>query len=297
MIPGASKAARTGWLSANKWLLARRAAQLAFLAVFLSGPLFGLWITKGTLASSLTLGVLPLTDPLIALQSLLAGHMLESAALVGAAIVLAFYLLVGGRAFCAWACPVNLISDFAVWLRRRLGLKESLGLDRRLRLWLLAGVLVGSAVSGAIVWELVNPVTMLHRGIVTGAILGGSAALVAAAAVLLFDLGVAANGWCGHLCPVGAFYGLLGRVSILRVRADGRAACDNCMECFAVCPERQVIAPALRGADKGVGPVIVSGDCTNCGRCIDVCSKQVFRFGTRFHNEVPADTKRVLQGE
>lgn len=297
MIPGASKAAQTGWLSANKWLLARRTAQLAFLSVFLSGPLFGLWITKGNLASSLTLGVLPLTDPLIALQSLLAGHKLETAALLGAVIVLAFYLLVGGRMFCSWACPVNLVSDFAVWLRRRLGLKESLGLDRRLRLWLLAGVLVGSAASGAIVWEFVNPVTMLHRGIVTGAILGGGGAVVAAAVVLLFDLGIAANGWCGHLCPVGAFYGLLGRVAVLRVRADNRAACDNCMECFAVCPERQVIAPALRGADKGIGPVIVSGDCTNCGRCIDVCSKQVFRFGTRFDNGVPADTKRVLQGE
>lgn len=294
MTPGASKVAQTGWLSAHKWLVARRAAQLGFLGLFLSGPLAGLWITKGTLASSLTLGVLPLTDPMIALQSLLAGHMLETTALVGAVLVLAFYLAVGGRVFCAWACPVNMITDFAAWLRARLGLKESLGLDRRLRVWLLLGVLVGSAATGTIVWELVNPVTIVHRGIVTGAILGGSAALAAAAAVLLFDLGVAAHGWCGHLCPVGAFYGLLGRAAIVRVRADGRAACDNCMDCFAVCPERQVIAPALRGADKGVGPVIVSGDCTNCGRCIDVCSKQVFRFGTRFDNRVPAATDDVL---
>lgn len=294
MTPGAAKVARTGWLSAHKWLLARRASQLGLLGLFLTGPLAGLWIAKGTLASSLTLGVLPLTDPLIALQALLARHVLETTALVGAGLVLAFYLVVGGRAFCSWACPVNMVSDFAVWLRRRLGLKESLGLDRRLRLWLLLGVLAGSAGSGAIVWEFVNPVTMLHRGIVTGAILAGGSAVVAAAAVLLFDLGVAANGWCGHLCPVGAFYGLLGRGAIVRVRADNRAACDNCMDCFAVCPERQVIAPALRGADKGIGPVIASGDCTNCGRCIDVCAKQVFRFGTRFDNRVPAATDDVL---
>ncbi|HLO78959.1 MAG TPA: 4Fe-4S dicluster domain-containing protein, partial [Magnetospirillum sp.] len=132
-----------------------------------------------------------------------------------------------------------------------------------------------------------------HRGLVTGAILGGGASLTAAAAVLLFDLGVAARGWCGHLCPVGAFYGLIGRASVVRVRADNRAACNNCMKCFAVCPERQVIAPALRGADKGVGPVIVSGDCTNCGRCIDVCSEHVFRFGTRFGGA----SVKVLQGE
>lgn len=297
MTPGAAKAAREGWLSANKWLLARRAAQLGFLAVFLSGPLLQVWITKGNLASSLTLGVLPLTDPMIALQGLLARHSIEATALIGAVIVLAFYWLVGGRSFCAWVCPINVVTDFAAWVRARLGIKETIALDRRLRYWLLLGVLVGSVATGTILWEFVNPVTMLHRGLVTGAILGGGSALVAVATVLLFDLGIAARGWCGALCPVGAFYGLIGAKSVLRVRADNRAACDNCMECFAVCPERQVIAPALRGADKGVGPVIASGDCTNCGRCIDVCSKQVFRFGTRFDNRVPAATERVLQGE
>lgn len=294
MTPGAAKAAQSGWLSAHKWLLARRLAQAGFLALFLSGPLLHVWITKGTLASSLTLGVLPLTDPMIALQSLLAGHMLEASALVGAVIVLAFYALVGGRVFCSWVCPVNVVTDFAAWLRARLGIKETMALDRRLRLWLLLGVLAGSAATGTIVWEFVNPVTVIHRGLVMGSIVGGGAAAVAIAAVLLFDLGLVANGWCGHVCPVGAFYGLLGRKSVLRVRADKRAACDNCMECFAVCPERQVIAPALRGADKGVGPVILSGDCTNCGRCIDVCSKQVFRFGTRFDNRVPTATDDVL---
>lgn len=293
MMPGAAKAAQRGWLSAHKWLLARRVVQLGFLAAFLSGPLLHVWITKGNLASSLTLGVLPLTDPLIALQALLARHSLEATALSGAGIVLAFWFLVGGRSFCSWACPVNMVTDFAAWLRARFGLKETIALDRRIRLWLLAGVLVGSAATGTIAWEFINPVTILHRGLVTGAILGGSAAVAVTAAVLLFDLGIAAHGWCGALCPVGAFYGLLGRGALVRVRADNRAACDNCMECFAVCPERQVIAPALRGADKGVGPAILSGDCTNCGRCIDVCSKDVFRFGTRFDGA----SVKVLQGE
>ena len=60
------------------------------------------------------------------------------------------------------------------------------------------------------------------------------------------------------------------------------------MDCFEVCPEPQVIRPALKGAATGAGPVILSPDCTNCGRCIDVCSKDVFRFGTRFNNAIPA---------
>ena len=37
-------------------------------------------------------------------------------------------------------------------------------------------------------------------------------------------------------------------------------------------------------AVDGAGPVILAPNCTNCGRCIDVCSKDVFAFGTRFGN-------------
>jgi ferredoxin-type protein NapH len=55
------------------------------------------------------------------------------------------------------------------------------------------------------------------------------------------------------------------------------------MDCFAVCPEQQVIRPALK-AVGGTGPIILEANCTNCGRCIDVCSKDVFRFGLRAGN-------------
>jgi ferredoxin-type protein NapH len=78
---------------------------------------------------------------------------------------------------------------------------------------------------------------------------------------------------------------LLGTASLVRIRADKRAQCNDCMDCFAVCPEPQIIKPALKGAAKNIGPVILSAQCTNCGRCIDVCSKDVFAFGLRFDNK------------
>ena len=64
--------------------------------------------------------------------------------------------------------------------------------------------------------------------------------------------------------------------------AAQRDRCNDCVECFVVCPEPQVIKPALKGSKQGIGPVILASACTNCGRCIDVCSKDVFSFGSRF---------------
>ena len=198
-------------------------------------------------------------------------------ALLGAVIVAGFYLVVGGRVFCSWVCPVNLVTDCAGWSRRRLGLKGGRMPPRSLRRWLLAAVLLASAFSGSMVWELVNPVSLLHREILFGAGIG----LVLVLAVFIYDLVIAQRGWCGHVCPMGAAYGLIGRASLLRVSAPARARCDDCMDCFAVCPEPQVIKPALKG-DAQSSPVILNGDCTNCGRCIDVCAQDVFRFSHRF---------------
>lgn len=288
--PGAEAVLERGWLAAHRWLLARRAVQLGLLALFLAGPLAGWWIVKGNLSFSVTLSVLPLQDPYVLLQSLATRHAPEGKALIGAAIVLAFYLLVGGRVYCAWVCPLNPVTDAAAWLRRRLGLARGVRLAPTTRLWLLAMTLVVAALSGSLAWELVNPVSIVHRGLVFG--MGAAWGLVLT--VFLFDAFVAERGWCGHLCPVGAFYGLLGRFALVRVSAVRRARCDECGDCYAVCPEPRVIKPALKGEGEGRSPVILSRDCTTCGRCIDVCAKDVFSFGTRFA-AVPTPTIPIIQ--
>lgn len=279
MSVGAEAVAAKGWLGAHKWLLARRVSQLGILALFLLGPLAGVWIVKGNLTFSHTLDFLPLTDPYILLQTLLTGHLPETKAIVGVFIVLVLYALVGGRVFCSWVCPVNMVTDAAAWLRERLGIKGGAHVSRETRYWILAMTLVLALATGTLAWELVNPVSMFHRGIIFG--IGAAWAIILA--VFLFDLFVMKDGWCGHLCPVGAFYSLIGKVSLLRTVAVERAACNDCLDCFVVCPEPQVIRPALKGVD-GAGPAILAANCTNCGRCIDVCSKDVFAFGSRFGN-------------
>lgn len=268
-------------LAIGRWLVLRRITQVVILGLFLLGPWAGLWLVKGNLSSSLTLDVLPLTDPLLILQMLAAGHWPYREALLGVALVVGFYLLVGGRVFCSWVCPINPVTDAAVALRRRLGLKGGHAPAAGTRYWLLAGVVLIAAVTGTLPWEAVNPVSMLHRGLIFGFGLGGVVVL----GVFLYDLLLAPRGWCGHLCPMGATYALLGQGALMRVSASERERCDDCLDCFAVCPEPQVIRPALKGSGS---PLILAGECSNCARCIEVCEQKVFRFTHRFDPVIAA---------
>lgn len=286
---GADAIASKGWLGAHKWLLLRRVSQLGILTLFLLGPLAGVWIVKGNLSFSYTLDTLPLMDLFVGAQTLATGHLPETLGLIGLGIVVVFYTLFGGRSFCSWVCPVNPVTDAAHWVRSRLGIRPSVHISRTTRYWILAMSLLVSATTGTLAWELVNPISMLHRGLIFGMGMAWSIVLT----VFLFDLFVINRGWCGHLCPAGAAYSLLGRASVLRITAAKREACNDCMDCYHVCPEPKVIPPALKGAAKGVGPVILSEQCTNCARCIDVCSKDVFSFGTRFNNQ--ASTPPAIQ--
>ncbi|MDR1708192.1 MAG: 4Fe-4S binding protein, partial [Candidatus Accumulibacter sp.] len=253
------------------------------------------------LSSSLVLGALPLTDPYVFVQMLAAGFVPAATAAAGALTLAAFYFVVGGRVFCAWVCPVNMATDAAGWLRRRFNFRAGHAPDSRARYWLLAGTLLAAALTGSLAWEWVNPVSVTQRGLIFAAstlpeglswaeraafFLRGLGAAFGLgiwilAAVFFYDLLVAGRGWCGRLCPMGAFYGLLGRAALLRVAAPRRDACNDCMDCFAVCPEPQVIRPAVKKAGQE-SPVIQSALCTTCGRCIDVCSQRVFRLTHRF---------------
>jgi ferredoxin-type protein NapH len=281
-MPGTDRIANVGWLKANEWLLLRRISQVSILGLFLLGPLAGIWFVKGNLSSSLTLEFLALTDPYVLLQSLFAGHVMQPTAITGALIVLAFYVLVGGRVYCSWVCPINIVTDAASWLRKKLDIKgQGLRFSIKTGYWIFAMTLIVASLTQSIVWELVNPVSMLYRGVLYGM----GAAWLIILAIFLFDVFVSRRGWCAHLCPVGIFYGLLGNKSILRVTAMNREQCNDCMDCFSVCPEPQVIKPALKKLADDKNPLIQSGRCTNCARCIDVCNQNVFSFTTRFNKQ------------
>ncbi len=258
-----------------RYLILRRVTQVSLLVLYFGANAWGWTVLMGNLSSSKVFGIIPLSDPFAALQMLAAGAVLAADLLIGVVLLSLFYFIIGGRAFCSWVCPVNMITDSANFLRRKLDFDRVQGIkqpaSRNIRYWVLALSLIISAVMGVTAFEFLSPISMVHRGIVFGLGFGWAAMLI----IFLFDLFVLKNGWCGHICPLGGFYSILGKFSLIRVHHT-QENCTLCMKCKVVCPERQV----LHMIGKESLPVL-SGECTNCARCIEVCDDDALGFSIK----------------
>ena len=258
-----------------RYLILRRFTQIAIMVLYFGGNAWGWTILRGNLSSATLFGVVPMSDPYAALQMLAAGAAIATDLLIGVAVVSVVYLLIGGRAFCSWVCPINIATDAANFMRRVLQVNRVQGVkqpaSRNIRYWVLALSLIISAAMGLTAFEFVSPISMIHRGVVFGLGFGWAALVV----IFIFDLFVLKDGWCGHICPLGGFYSLLGRFSLIRV-LHNEENCTLCMKCKTVCPEHQVLHMIGKESLS-----VTSGECTNCARCIEVCDDDALEFSIR----------------
>jgi len=259
-----------------RFMLLRRISQTAIMGLFLGGNLLGWQALQGNLSTSRLLHAVPLTDPFAVLQIFAARHRVATEALTGALIIMLFFGLIAGRSFCSWVCPLNMVTDAANWLREKAGLTVSgngpVVISRRTRYGVIGISLAVSLATGIAAFEWISPIAMLHRGIIFGMGMGWTLVL----AVFIFDLFVQRDGFCGHVCPLGGFYALITRFSLIRIQHD-REKCSLCRKCLDICPERQVLPMVGKSSST-----VTSGACTNCGRCIEVCPDHAMKFGIRF---------------
>jgi ferredoxin-type protein NapH len=259
-----------------RFMLLRRISQTAIMGLFLGGNLLGWQVLQGNLSTSRLLHVMPLTDPFAVLQIFAARHMVATEALTGALIIMLFFGLIAGRSFCSWVCPLNMVTDAANWLREKAGLtvlgNGPVVISRRTRYGVIGISLAVSLATGIAAFEWISPIAMLHRGIIFGMGMGWTLVL----AVFIFDLFVQRDGFCGHVCPLGGFYALITRFSLIRIQHD-REKCSLCRKCLDICPEQQVLPMVGKSSST-----VTSGACTNCGRCIEVCPDHAMKFGIRF---------------
>ncbi len=289
------------WLYSHRFLILRRIAQIGILLLFIMGNASLITIKDsshlmlanqieqfesgdknpaianpktavshiltGNLSASKILDFIPLSDPLAFLQILLAGGAVGMDLVLGVILVTAFYGIFLGRGFCAFICPINPISDLANFLRRILGIKDLIKLPRKSRYGILALSLALSFILGTLAWECISPIASLHRSLIFG--IGSS--LFSVLAIFLWDLFIMKNGFCGHLCPLGATYSLIGSFSLLKVKHIAEN-CTHCMRCVKICPEPQVLWRIGKSSGN------ITSACIKCGRCIEVCQDRALEF-------------------
>ena len=257
-----------------KFLILRRITQISIMLLYILANLYGLNWLVGNLSSSLILDIVPLSDPYAVLQMFAAGAVLTFDIILGAILITIFYLLIGGRAFCSWVCPVNIVTDLANYIRRKFEfnrIQKHTSVSRNLRYWLFGISLVISGIMGITAFELISPIGMIQRGLIFGLGLGWGAILV----IFFFDLFILKNGWCGHICPLGGFYSLIGKFSLIRVHHTVEN-CTECMKCKEICPEVQVLSMITKESLP-----VINGECTNCGRCVEVCDDDALNFSIK----------------
>ena len=76
--------------------------------------------------------------------------------------------------------------------------------------------------------------------------------------------------FCKWLCPLGAFYALFNRVSLLSMHVD-ESKCVSCGKCARTCP-----------MDVDVTKTPNHSECIRCGKCVTACPTEAVRFRYAF---------------
>jgi ferredoxin-type protein NapH len=264
----------------KRWLITRKLVQFLILVLFLS-PLFltevpGTNFFYGSLSSSEIFGI-KLSDPLAVLGVTLASKQIVWSFIGSGFIVFLFYLVVSGRVFCSWICPVNTILEYTNSLRKRFKKLPDINFNINTKMYIAVLVLLLSFVIGVPIFEVFSPIGNTLRNLLfVGGI--GSFGIIA---IILFDFFVSKRGWCRYFCPLGGLYSSIGRVGQVRVKME-HEKCVSCMRCKKVCfSHPSILDPVINGEIS----YVTSGDCSLCGACIDACSHEALSIGLRPYSQ------------
>ncbi len=262
------------------WTWTHRAFQAIFLLALVWGASDNFWYIRGNIGATRVLDWIPLVDPLAALEITLARRAFSPTLWAAAGLILLLYIVLG-RAFCAWACPLGLVLDLNDALRTYVNRKlrryrrklPQLTINKNTKYWVLAVTLVLSFVTTLPVFLLVSPINILSRAFIYGA-----TTAIWLVVVLVVLEWFAPRIWCKSICPLGAFYSLVGYFSPIRVKIDQikEQQGKQCGLCAYHCPmDIQIVNDhIIRGYTS-----IDDGECTRCGVCMDACPRGSLSLG------------------
>lgn len=271
---------------------------LAVLA--LAFACYAVGVCAGTV-SAFGWGDISLVCPLGALGTMIASKTLIPRGVVALIIAVVLIVLLG-RAFCAWVCPIPLVSKLRFMFSRARNDKEKAELKARAakeksgavqacgiaedsvvhdagrkrpidtRHFVLGGALLSTLVFGFPVFCLICPIGLTFATVFLvfnlfafGDITWG---IIAVPALLAVEV-VFFRKWCHVFCPLGAFMSLVGKANRTFVPTVEKSACvetkgGTCGKCAMACEEKlNPRHPELSKAD--------ASECTKCRSCLSAC--------------------------
>ena len=170
-------------------------------------------------------------------------------------------LLVVGPVFCGWICPLGSLGEWLYGLRKRISavtLEPGAALARQFtwgRAVMFVLILFMSWQTKSIWFENIDPYKAIFHMNVESA-----AALSLILGFVMMSL-LVERAWCRWLCPLGIFNGLVGKLSLFKIRRN-EASCIHCNACSRACPVRIPVAEVQTVSDDR---------CVGCQRCIEAC--------------------------
>ena len=269
---------------------------LAVLVIISAGFFVGGGI--GTL-SAIGWGDISLLCPLGALTTMLASKTVVPRAIISIIIAVIAILLLG-RAFCSWVCPVPVVSKLRDAFRKKqpaatpaadeekASLKACSGgcnscsevrekLDSRHLV--LGGALLSATIFGFPVFCLVCPIGLTFATILLVMLLfsGGDVtwSVVVVPALLLVEV-VFFRKWCSKICPLSALMSLIAKGNkTLKPTVDESACLEitrdaHCGKCVEACEQ----GINVRNLELGVS----FSECTKCRSCVDACPANAIKM-------------------
>ncbi len=176
------------------------------------------------------------------------------------------------RSFCGQICALGALQEFfgkigQKLFKKRLTVPKKLdGILRYLK-FLVLGVTIAMAwITGELWITPYDPFNALghladFNALTTSYLIGFIVLIVSLLGSVVYD-----RFFCKYLCPAGALYGAVGKVSPYAVRVDENT-CIQCGKCNRACPMNVDVMNAKNGR-------VTSMECINCNECVAVCPVQ-----------------------
>lgn len=206
-------------------------------------------------------------------------------------LVMSVLSIVFRRAYCGYICPMGTLQELASIIGRKIlprkvqATRVPRKADKILR-WVKYAVLASYVIGAAIVgghWMLPgDPFIVLMNLFARGGLAASWSrfpfAVLFFAAIIAFAF-FFGRGFCKYICPAGAWYAILSKVSPLRVVRD-ESACVGCGACSRACPMNIEVAKAKS---------VTSAECLGCRECVSSCpAKGALSFRASGANVPPA---------